>query len=375
MKITMIELSHVSIPLAKPYRLSKVYGTVREAQAVIALVHTDQGIIGFGEADPLPPFTDESAGGVMAVIRDCLGPALLNEDPTRISFLWKKMEGAIHGNPMAKGALDTALYDILGKQLDVPVYTLLGGSFRSRIEVLWPLGSGSPQEDTEQIEEKLNEGYRTFMLKMGALPIPEEVERIRAVRERFGSEIHLMVDVNQGWRVEEALEFASALGGYRLDFIEQPVARRDLKGLGRIRERSGFAVSADESLVTPSDAVELIEQEAVDIFSVKVSKNGGISQARKIALLAEVSGIRCLVNSMLEFGISQAAALHLGAAMPNLLDCGHCYMSTLRMADDITDFSAHVKDATAVPPDSPGLGVHVDSEKVEKYRRGYLKIS
>jgi L-alanine-DL-glutamate epimerase-like enolase superfamily enzyme len=375
MKITMIELFHVSIPLMKPYRLSKVYGTICDAEAVIVNIHTDEGIIGYGEADPMPPFTEESPAGVMAAIRDYLGPHLLSEDPGSIALLGAKMDWLMHGNYTAKGAIDMALYDIVGKERNIPLYALLGGIYRSEIPLLWPLGSGSPEEDMQQIDEKMGEGYRTFMLKMGSIPIAEEVKRIKAVRDRFGSDIHVIVDVNQGWEVAEALEFISALKDYRLDFIEQPIARWNVKGLRRIRETSAFPLSADESLISIHDAVTLIQEQAVDIFSIKVSKNGGLSGAKKIGILAEASGIKCLMNSMLEFGISQAAALHLGCSTPNLLDCGHCYMSTLRLSDDVTDFTNHIEEAIARSPDGAGLGIRIDHEKVERYSKGYLKIA
>ncbi len=375
MKISMIELFHVSVPLLKPYKLSKVYGTISDAQAVIVKIHTDEGIVGYGEADPMPPFTEESAGGVMAAIRDHLGPRLLGEAPDSIPRLCAKMDALMYGNYTAKGAIDMALYDILGKERNTPLYALLGGMYRSQIPLLWPLGSGSPEEDVEQIHEMVSGGYRTFMLKMGSLPILEEVKRIKAIRNRFSSDIYVIVDANQGWEVVEALEFISSLKEYRIDFIEQPIARWNLKGLRRIRETSPFPLSADESLISVHDAITLIQEQAVDIFSIKVSKNGGLSRAQKIAIVAEASGIKCLMNSMLELGISQAAALHLGCSTPNLLDCGHCYMSTLRLVDDITDFPNHIKEACAKPPDGPGLGIRIDQKKIEKYGKGYIKIT
>lgn len=375
MKITMLELFHISIPFMKPYKLSKVYGTVYDAEAVIVKIHTDEGITGYGEADPMPPFTDDSPAGVMVAIRDYFGPRLLNEDPRRIALLSAKMDQLMHGNYTAKGAVDMALYDILGKERSTPLYALLGGLYQTKIPLLWPLGSGSPEEDIQQIDEKMVEGYRTFMLKMGSLPIAEEVKRIKAIRDHFGSDIHVIVDVNQGWEVAEALEFISALRGYSLDFIEQPISRWNVRGLRSIRERSAFPISADESLISIHDAVMLIREEAVDIFSIKVSKNAGLSRTKKIAILAEASGMKCLVNSMLEFGISQAASLHLGCTMPNLLDCGHCYMSTLRLSDDVTDFSNRIRDATARLPDGHGLGIRIDHKKIEKYSKGYLKVA
>jgi len=113
----------------------------------------------------------------------------------------------------------------------------------------------------------------------------------------------------------------------------------------------------------------------VDAFSIKVSKNGGLSKARKIAATADAFGLKILMNSMLEFGITQAASLQLGCVLPNLLDMGHAYMSVLRMADDITDFGQNISQATVTVPSSAGLGVRLNEEKLKKYTKDYLKIN
>ena len=156
------------------------------------------------------------------------------------------------------------------------------------------------------------------------------------------------------------------LGDCPLTFLEQPVAATDDAALARVRAASPVPISADESVFSLAQAAALARQDAVDVFSLKVSKNGGIAQTRKIAALAEGFGIGCLMNSMLECGITQAASLRLGLTLPNLVDCGHAYMSTLRLAEDVTDFSDWIAGGVASAPDRPGLGIEVDEAKLAR---------
>ena len=374
MKITAIELFQISVPLAVPYKLSKVYGTVHDARAVIVRLLTDAGITGYGEADPMPPFTDESPGGVMVAIRDFLGPRLVGQDPRNVNGLEAVLDQTMVGNHTAKGALSMALYDVLGKATELPVYALLGGAMVRELPVLWPLGSGTPEEDAALIDRKMAEGYRTFGIKMGALPVADEIVRVHRLKQRFDAGIHLLVDANQGWDLSEAVEFVHGVRPYRLGMIEQPVASWDVDGLKRLRAIATSPISADESLVSLDQGLRLIREQAVDIFSLKVSKNGGLGAVRKLAVLAEAAGLRCLMNSMLEFGITQAASLHVGVTLRNLAEFGHAYMSTLRLADDITDFSARVEGGVAKVPDQPGLGVAIDEDKLAKYAQASCRV-
>lgn len=374
MKITGLELFDIAIPFARPYRLSKVYGTLKNARAVIVKLHTDEGILGLGEADPMNPFTEETTATVTAVLRDIVAPHLLGADPTRISRIEHRLDQVLHGNLLARGAVNMALYDILGKVHGMPAFTFLGGKQHDRLPLLGPIGSGSPPEDADAIEALFAQGYRTVMIKMGALPVAEEIERMQAAAGRFGNRIRFIVDANQGWQFKEALGFIEGVGQFAPDMIEQPVSRMDIDGMKKLRDRSPCLLSADESLVTVDDAAGLIRNEAADAFSIKVSKNGGLSKSLMIAKTAEAFGIRCLMNSMLEFGITQAASLQLGCTLNNLLDFGHAYMSVLRMSDDITDFGKNISDAVVTVPEAPGLGVKVDDDKLQTYTREYLKI-
>ncbi|MCP4349702.1 MAG: mandelate racemase [Desulfobacterales bacterium] len=374
MKITGIEMFRISVPFAKPYKLSKLYGTLTHANAVIFKVHTDVGIVGLGEADPMNPFTDETPSSVMAIVRDVIAPNLTGQDPTRISRIESILDQAVYGNLTARGAISMALYDITGKANNVPAHTLLGGLNNETLPLLGPIGSGTPDEDTVAIEELLEQGFGTVMIKMGTLPVADEVKRLANVQKRFGEQISVIVDANQGWDVGEALVFTEETREFRPALIEQPVKRRNIDGLKRIRERTISPLCADESLVSIHDATTLIQNQAVDAFSIKVSKNGGITKAFKIAHLADAFGIRCLMNSMLEFGITQAASLQTGCTLTNLLDMGHAYMSVLRMSDDITDFAGNISRAVVTVPSAPGLGVALNEDKLKKYTLEELRV-
>lgn len=374
MKITALEMNRISVPFAEPYHLSKVYGTIHDAQAVILRIHTDEGLIGLGEADPLLPFSDETPAGVMAAIRDYLAPRLLGADPRRIGGLTALMDQVMYGNNMARGAVDMALHDLKAKSLEIPVHDLLGGAVRQRLEIMWGMGSASPEEDIARVEAKMAEGFTTFMAKMGSLPIHREVERIKTLRQYFGRDIKLVADANQGWRVDQAVRFVEGLRGVELQMLEQPVARLNHHGLRRIHAICPWPLSADESVYHINDALELIKTDTVDVLSIKISKNGGLAPARRIAELAAAGGLRILMNSMLEFGVTQAASLHLGATLTNLMDLGHAYGSPLRLSDDITDYSRLVEGSTVRVPAGPGLGINIDEAKLAKYTNDHLKM-
>ncbi|MDJ0817965.1 MAG: enolase C-terminal domain-like protein [Desulfobacterales bacterium] len=375
MKINKIELFHISIPFAEPYKLSKAYGTLYNAEAVIMKLHTVEGIVGLGEADPLNPFSDDTPATVMVVTRDQLAPHLLGQDPTHISAIETNLDMKVRGNLMARGAINMALFDVVGKANGIPAYMLLGGLHRLKLPLLAPIGSGTPGEDEASIQQLIKDGYRTVMIKMGALPIADEIKRMTSAKARFGDQMSIIIDANQGWTVAETLEFIDGIRGSRPDLLEQPIEHDDVDGLKRIRNRAPCPLSADESVASIREATTLIREQAVDAFSIKVSKNGGLSKAKKIAELAHAFGLKVLMNSMFDFGITQAASLQLGCALPNLLDIGHAYMSVLRMSDDITDFDQNISNGIATIPTGPGLGINLDEDKLQKYTKDYLKIA
>ncbi len=363
MKIAKIELFRASSEITFKYHLSKIYGTLTHNDAVMVRITTEDGIEGWGEADPQPPFTEEWAGGVMALLGAQVAPKLIGEDAGNIAAAHGLFDRIAPGNPMARGAIDMALWDIAGKAAGVPVWRMLGGRVHEEIPVLWPIPSGTEEDSRAVIDAKMPEGYSCFMIKTGSRDVAQDAARTLALIAAY-PDLSFIADANQGWSEAEALRYLALIGSAPLTLLEQPVARLEFEALARVRAKATMPVSADESVFSLSDAARLARDTCVDVFSIKLSKNGGILPARKIAELAEAHGMKILINSMIEFGVSQAAALQLGVTLPNLLEAGHAYMSAHRMVDDPTDFTTNVRDGVARVSERPGLGVSVDAAKL-----------
>jgi muconate cycloisomerase len=362
--IIAAECFEIETALATPYKLS--HGTLATTRAVLVKLTDADGVEGWGEADPNRTFSGESASDAARTLKETLLPAVLastDPEPGRID---SALDALLARHLFAKGAVSMALLDILGKRLSVAVATLLGGALRRSLPVLWPLGNGTADDDIRVIDERAAQGFSTFMLKMGSAPIRHEVQRVTALEERYGDRLTLIADANQGWSREQAHEFLAGVKGSHLAFVEQPVAKDDLDGMAMLAGDSASPISADESVIGLADAARIASVGAASVFSIKSSKNGGPLRAQRIAAVAQAFGIRCYMNSMIEFGITQAASLQHAVTIGNLVDVGHAFMSPLRLAEDPTDFSSFVRDGMVHLPLSAGLGVQVDEPHVRR---------
>lgn len=367
MKISKIEVVHIKVPLRKPYNLSKIIGTIRTTEPIIVKIHTDEGLIGIGETDPLCAFTEETPETVKVIIKNYLGPAIIGADPLNIAKIFEGMDSIIKGNYLAKAAIDMACYDIMGKVTNLPVYTILGGKLRERIPIMGSLGSDKPENNAKEALEVKKLGYSSVMIKVGAQDVLLDVERVKAIREAVGGDFPLIVDANQGWDASTAIKFARLVEKYNIALLEQPVPYWDIANMARVRKSISIPVSADESLFSINDAIRLIREEAADVFTIKVAKLG-IYKTKQIMDLASAYGIQCLMNSMIEEGITQAASLQLGASARNLWEFGHAYFSPLRLEDDISDYSAQIINGKVEVNDKPGLGIRIIEAKLERYK-------
>jgi muconate cycloisomerase len=369
MQIMRIEVSLVRFDLVKPYVCADTQDPgATERHCVVLRMVTDDGLCGIGESDPAPGFSAESQYSVMQILRHNIGPAVLGMHPGNLVALQDKMDAAIPDCPFAKAPIDMAAHDLLGQALGVPVYQLLGGKLRDRVPLIWPIGSGNPAENVREAEKKIEEGYRSLHIKIGAMRPEEDIDRIRAIRRLVGKDISLMVDVNQGWDLSTAIRTISRLEEFDLSMVEQPVPAWDLESMAKIQASANVPISADESLHSIHSAVELVKLDAARVFSLKTGKCGGLLRTRQIAAIAEAAGLPCFVNSMIEMGASVAASLHLAASIPNLVNHGHALMSNLRIKEDILaphSFTYKDKDIL-VPEHCTGLGVKLDEKKLEQ---------
>lgn len=335
---------------------------------LMMFVETDTGLVGIGEVTGSPDWSGETCLGAKALLEQHLIPKLIGEDPRRIRHCMDRLSKTF-ANPFAKAGIEMALFDLLGKSLNAPVYQLLGGAVRSAdLPLRFPIMPVGPEESALVGKRMVSEGFGTLKLKVGHDPLEYDLERVRQVREAVGPKIRLTVDANGGWSVNEAIRAAPILEEYGVVFIEQPVHRLDLDGLARVRQHVRLPVMADESVFTIQDAIACIQKGAADIISVYPGKNGGLLNTLAIASLAEAAGVHCAIGSNLEWDVGSAAMIHACMAIPNIC--------VERYAADIIGPVFHIEHACetsqlgepgfARASADPGLGVTLNSERLSQ---------
>jgi muconate cycloisomerase len=271
------------------------------------------------------------------------------------------------------------VHDLVGKALGLPVYQLLGGSYRERIRIAHSLGFMDTDRLLAEVADAIEEGVRTIKLKVGA-DVSRDTHVVREVRNLVGDDIEITVDANQGWPdARTAIRAVREMEESRVLFVEQPV--EGLRAMSEVARAVNTDVMADESAWSPQDVVDIAEAGAANLISIYTTKPGGLRRAAKVAAVAEAFGFSCNVNGSAETGVGNAANLHLAAAMkPVSLACvlpvsapaEHQPTSTVGRfyTDDIIAEPFVWEEGTIVMPTGPGLGIEIDDEKVRRYRRG-----
>lgn len=383
MRIVDYKIYEVSIPTRRKHTWASSTADVGQGYVILCL-NTDCGIEGFGEATTMPEwggdfsrYYGESAGTTRVVMEENLFPAIRGMDPFDIDLIHHKMDLAIRGYQYAKAAVDIALYDIMGKAVDKPVYQLLGGKYREVIPIAHSLGVVMDVDSAvEEAVLACKEGIRDIKMK-GGLDLKRDVELMKKLRETLGPDVRILVDANQGYpSAKEAIKWGNLMNEYDLQYLEQPV--EGLVPMQQVTHALSCPVCADESCWTIADALDVIRYNAADYISIYTTKAGGLYPARTIAKIAENAGIRCNVNGSGEFGVGNAANLHMACCGKNI-DLASVFPIThidgidqTKVAarwykDDIIKKPFRYEDGCLFVPDGAGLGVEVDMEKLEKY--------
>ena len=358
MGIRSIEVYSVVLRYREPFRIAP--STTVESHNIVVKVFTDFGVVGIGEASPSERVTNETPNTVIEVL-DKIAPHLIGMCPLRIEQIVDAMDQIVPSNPSAKASVDMALHDILGKTARKPLFKLLGG-FREQVPTDITLSIKEPKEMAEDAVKAVRRGFEALKVKVGLNP-EEDFERVQKIREAVGSEVAIRIDANQGWTVRQAVEVLKKLEPFNIEFVEQPVNADDIEGLAKVRKNSPIPVMADESVHSPSDALRVITEEAVDLINIKLMKSGGILNAKKIAAVAEAAHVPCMIGCMGESSIGISAAVHLAAATKNIcyadLDCDILLKDKL-----VRKGGAQLKNSKRIPPRKYGLGVLKLDEKL-----------
>ena len=353
MKIKSIETWSHKMKLATPYTIA--YETIDSTINVFTKVITNSGIVGFGCAAPDLEVTGETEKSVLKVAKDVIEPMLRGSDSIRYSYQLNKLIAPLKNHPSALAMIDMALFDIMGKKANLPVYKLLGG-FREKIKTSITIGILPINETVSTAKEFVEQGFSILKIKGGS-DVDEDIERMKKVRETVGKSILLRFDANQGYSVYESLKFVEETRKVKIEILEQPTKKQEPDLLGRVTNNVPIPVMADESLMNLVDAFKLARKDLVDTVNIKLMKVGGIDVALKINSVAKAANLEVMVGCMDESALGIAAGLHFALAKPNVfyadLD-GH-----LDLLDDPASGAVILKKGTLYPTDNPGLGFNL----------------
>ncbi|MBE3130378.1 MAG: dipeptide epimerase [Acidobacteria bacterium] len=362
LKITDVEIFLFDIPLTSPFRIA--IGEMKAANDLLIRIHTDQGIVGLGEACPFPPITGETQATNAAASRS-IRDMLIGKDPLAIDALLREIGPLVHSNPSAVAAFDMALHDILGKVAGLPLFRLLGGT-KNTFETDITTSLDTLEKMTAESKKYADMGYKTLKVKVGLDP-DEDFARLSAIRAAVGRGVAIRIDANQGWTVPQAVYALRKMEPLAIQFCEQPVLASDTTGLKAVRSQSPIAIMADEALFGPADAVKLIRAEACDTFNIKVMKAGGLLNSIRIAHIADAANMRCMVGCMLESKLALTAAAHVVASQANIV-YADLDGNSEHVIDPIID-GMTVKAGILTLPEKPGLGCDVDPAFLKKLQK------
>ncbi len=383
MKITDIKATTITIPLEAPLRHAAGCHWGRFVRTIIE-VETDEGITGLGEMGG----GGESAEAAFRAMRSYL----IGHDPARLEEMRFKI-----ANPTASlynnrtqilAALEFACLDILGKKWNVPVYDILGGKLQDEVPFASylffryadPLGGGGEVRTPEQLVEhakelKAEHGFTTHKLKGGVFDPVYELKCYRALAEELGSGTmegdSFRFDPNAAWSAEQAIWFGQQIEDINNDYLEDPVY--GLHGMRRTREKVRMPLATNTVVVNFEQLATNVLDTACDVILLDTTFWGGIRQCVKAAGVCETFQLGVAVHSSGELGIQLATMLHLGAVIPNLSFAADAHYHHLR--DDIIKGGKlkYVGGKIKVP-DTPGLGVELDRDKLDGYSELYKKI-
>ncbi|MFK9090965.1 mandelate racemase/muconate lactonizing enzyme family protein [Bacillus salipaludis] len=363
MNITKIEVIPFSVPINS---FADAYTGFATSNAVLVKIHAEDGTIGFGEACAWEPeFYGETIESVSSTIDKYVSPHIIGQNPFNINHIMSIIDAKIARLTCVKEGIDLALHDLVGKLLGVPVYTLLGGSFRDKIPVASEIGIDTPEEMAKNALRVVDLGIKVIKIK-GSHDMNLDIKRIYSVREAVGDQVELRLDPNAAWTTMGTIKTMNQLEECKLQLLEQPIPGWDLKGMSHIRNSIGIPLMADEGIWTPQDVIKIAENGAADLINIKIAKSCGLHLGKKIEAVAETVGIPCIAGTEIEPGFSLIAKLHFAASIKEHPIASEFTELTLLKAN-ILNHKIEIEDGCVKVPNGPGFGVELDEEIFERY--------
>jgi L-alanine-DL-glutamate epimerase-like enolase superfamily enzyme len=370
MKIDKIDLYPVSVPYKVIEKSSRVYRS--GVSDIIIKITTDDGIVGWGEA------TRTASAKVIIESLEAMKPVLMNQDP------WQNLKhekniydealwhwSAVTAN-LAYAGIDMALWDIYGKQVNKPIYQLLGGSLRDEVSYFYYLTWTDINDLIKQCQDGINKGYDVFYLKIGKDEVLEE-EMVKVVRETIGPSKKIRLDTNMSWNIPQAKKLINKWHEkYSIDFFEAPVQIEPLTQMQELKSSISSSLCVNEGLWKENEFIDIINSRCGDYLCCSHYYVGSVRKFLHLAYLSNYYGWLICKHTHGELGLTAAIGQHLMLNIPNACE-GH-QQTAQNMVDDILTEPIPITNKPIWKKiEKPGLGVEVDENKVLFYNKKFLE--
>ncbi len=386
MKITNVEAFWLRCPIPKEKQHRSDYGLLTDFDMTLVVVTTESGLQGFGEAKAAV-----GSSGVCASIVTCvekeLKPLLVGKDARHISRIWEHIyNGTRDHYALSRGrkfpilgrrgltisamsGVDTALWDLKGKALGVPVVELLGGSCRDTMEAYASGGWAGADKIGEQLNSYIEKGFKGVKMRVGIMDdtVGESVKRVRAAREAIGDHIKLMADAHGTFSVPEAKQFCRGVEDCNLYWFEEPISPDNRHGTAEVRASTAIPIAAGESEYTAFDVRDLIEVRALDVVQPDSAIIGGITESMRVAQLAHTYQLE-LAPHCWGSAFSFMAGVNVAFASPAAVVIEFSLGGNPMMYDLVKE-KITVENGMLSAPTAPGLGLTPNWDFVHEFKQ------
>ncbi len=371
MRIKSIAVTPLSVPYAKPYHWAR--GTIHSAEVILIAVHTEDGVVGFGECISSP-----SAAAMLGYLERAIA-LCVDRSVFEVARLAADVEAHLFGalgtgsNPrlaaQVLAGIEMACWDAAGKGTGLAVHELFGGAVRESVPYFGFAQGETTDELVADARALAAKGHAVIYFK-GGRGDALDLETARAIRGAVGPAHRIRIDPNEKWSLAHARRMAIHLGEWGIEAIEQPTSSQSISALAQVRAGIPMAVMADQAVFNSFDAFEIARQGAADVIVVGPHEAGGLLRLQKVAHVAEAAGIDLCIHGLYETGITTSASHHLAATVANL-DDGNQHMVRF-LAWDIVRSPDLIPHKGSLPIfTGPGLGISINDENVERAHQRY----
>lgn len=364
MKIASIETIPYSIPYSHPLQFAS--GAVGEADHVLVRVTTTDGVVGVADAPPRPYTYGETQVSIAHTIDELFAPQIVGLS----IFEREKAHAIMHrtiGNQVAKGALDIAIWDAIGKTVGQSVHRLLGG-WTDSMRVSHMLGFRPAAELVDEAQRFRDEyGITTFKLKVGRRPLSLDVEAVHALRAGLGDDAEIYLDANRGWTANEALEVLRRTESAGLTLLEEPCDAKEALSRRRLVDKSSIPVVGDESVPTAGDVSRELLSGGSNAICIKTARSG-FTEATEILGLCTGLGVDVTMGNQIDTQVGSLATVTFGAAHEASSRRAGELSNFLDMGDDLIADPIRIEGGRIAVRDEPGVGADIDDDKLAHYR-------